>query len=388
MKISMLCFSLTGWETGRKLADGLRQEETREILLQEKSKYLENSIEESHTAWTGRQFETADAIIFIGACGIAVRSIAPFVASKKTDPAVLVIDECGRFVISLLSGHLGGANELTDETAKILGAIPVITTATDLHHLFAVDVFAKKNNCAIRSMKAAKEVSAALLAGEPVGFYSDYPWEGELPEGLVLCDKTGKPCGNIEWEELKEHHGRITTENGTELKQILKIGIAVSIYKACSPFPVTVHIIPKTVTLGLGCRRGKEAEVIKRKARQCLDESDAFRGKEGVCLRDSGIYREALERIASIDLKKEEPGILALAKEWGLDFVTFSEEELRQVPGEFSSSAFVNGITGVDNVCERSAVLASGQGKLLQKKVGAEGVTTALAEREWRIRFE
>ena len=89
-------------------------------------------------------FETDDAIIFVGACGIAVRSIAPYVASKKSDPAVLVIDECGKFVISLLSGHLGGANELTLEVAELLGAVPVVTTATDLHHRFAVDVFAKR----------------------------------------------------------------------------------------------------------------------------------------------------------------------------------------------------------------------------------------------------
>lgn len=96
---------------------------------------------------------------------------------------MLVVDECGKFVISLLSGHLGGANELALKTAEILEAIPVVTTATDLHHRFAVDVFAKKNNCNIFNMKAAKEVSAALLAGKKVGFYSEFPTDGELPEG-------------------------------------------------------------------------------------------------------------------------------------------------------------------------------------------------------------
>lgn len=109
-------------------------------------------------------------MIFIGASGIAVRSIAPYVMSKKSDPAVLVVDECGKFVISLLSGHLGGANELALKTAEILNAVPVVTTATDLHHRFAVDVFAKKNDCSIFNMKAAKEVSAALLAGKKWDF--------------------------------------------------------------------------------------------------------------------------------------------------------------------------------------------------------------------------
>ena len=106
---------------------------------------------------------------------------------------MLVIDECGKFVIALLSGHLGGANELAFRCAGYLKAVPVVTTATDLHSRFAVDVFAKKNGCAIFHMKAAKEASAALLAGESVGFYSEFPWDGELPEGLVLAEKTEGP---------------------------------------------------------------------------------------------------------------------------------------------------------------------------------------------------
>ena len=352
MKISMLCFSRTGWETGKRLADGLRvQDPAREILLEAKSRYVADSITESHRDWTGRQFQTADAVIFIGACGIAVRSIAPFIVSKKTDPAVLVIDECGKYVISLLSGHLGGANELAAEAAGILGALPVITTATDLHSQFAVDVFAAKNRCGIRPMSAAKEVSAAILAGEPVGFYSEYPWEGALPEGLAVCDEAKNDSASVP-----------------------RVGIAVSIRKNCTPFPVTVHVIPGILTLGMGCRKGKEAGQIRKMAERCLEEEH--------------IYREALEGISSIDLKKEEAGILALAEEWNLPFRTFSSEQLRAVPGDFTKSSFVSSVTGVDNVCERSAVLASGQGELIRKKTGAEGVTAALAQREWRIRFE
>lgn len=377
MKISMLCFSQTGWQTGERLRRELLEKNREwEVKLEAKSRYLENSIEESHGVWTERQFRTADAIIFIGACGIAVRSIAPFVVSKKKDPAVLVIDECGKFVISLLSGHLGGANALAAQAAELLGAFPVITTATDLHSRFAVDVFAKKNHCGIRPMKAAKEVSAAILAGEPVGFYSEYFWEGELPKGLVLCDEDGSPVHvrlpDGQLQSLK-NCGQVPAEPHSCGKP-LRVGIAVSIRKNCLPFPVTVHIIPKIVTLGIGCRKGKAAEDIRRMAESCLSESH--------------IYQESLEEIASIHIKKEEPGLLALAEEWKLPFQTFSAEELKEVPGEFTQSSFVSGITGVDNVCERSAVLASGQGTLLQKKVGAAGVTTALAQREWRIRFE
>ena len=227
MRISIICFSLTGYMTAEDLQKDLQGKGyTAEIY--KKSKYLDDSIAESTGIWAGHHFETDDAIIFVGACGIAVRSIAPYVASKKSDPAVLVIDECGKFVISLLSGHLGGANELTLEVAELLGAVPVVTTATDLHHRFAVDVFAKKNCCGIQNMKAAKEVSAALLAGEPVGFYSEFPWTGKLPEGL---------------EESSED-----TQDKPE------IGIAVTIHQTCKPFTSTVQIIPRVVTLGMGCR--------------------------------------------------------------------------------------------------------------------------------------
>ena len=181
MKVALICFSLTGQQTGERLCRGL-EAAGMTAELDKKSKYLPDSIQISTSAWAGEKFPDSDALIFIGATGIAVRSIAPYVASKKSDPAVLVVDECGKFVISLLSGHLGGANELALKTAEILEAIPVVTTATDLHHRFAVDVFAKKNNCNIFNMKAAKEVSAALLAGKKVGFYSEFPTDGELPE--------------------------------------------------------------------------------------------------------------------------------------------------------------------------------------------------------------
>lgn len=330
------------------MAEGLRKQ-GHEVLLAGKSKYIPDSISISHTEWTNRQFGQADAIIFVCACGIAVRSIAPFVKSKKTDPAVLVVDECGKYVISLLSGHLGGANELAETVARLLGALPIITTATDLHHQFAVDVFAKKNGCAIASMKAAKEFSAAMLAGESVGFYSEYDWDGELPEGMMCC----KILGNNEKKNF---------------------GIAVSIKKNCRPFPETVHIIPQIVSVGIGCRKGKDVKSIEQMVRDCLKENN--------------ISREAVKNIASIDLKKEEQGILALAEKWNIPFLTYNEKELYKAKGEFSESDFVKKITGVENVCERSAVLAGGQGHLIQKKIAKDGMTVALAVEEWRISFE
>ena len=121
--------------------------------------------------WTKRQFQQADGLIFVGAAGIAVRACAPFVQDKTKDPAVIVIDETGRYAVSLLSGHLGGANELALRAASIIGAEPVITTATDRNGLLAPDVFAKENGLEIEDMGLAREAAAALLRGEHLGFF-------------------------------------------------------------------------------------------------------------------------------------------------------------------------------------------------------------------------
>ena len=221
---------------------------------------------------------------------------------------------------------------------------PVVTTATDLHSRFAVDVFAKKNGCAIFHMKAAKEASAALLAGEKIGFYSEFPWEGDLPDGLVLCGKDGIPSTTG------------TGQRNASAGEVPETGIPVTLHRSCLPFTNTVHVVPPAAVLGMGCRKGKDAASIQSAAIECLQEAD--------------LYKEALHSIASIDLKKEEPGLLSLAESWHLLFETFTEEELKAVKGEFTPSKFVKKITGVDNVCERSAVLASGQGTLIRKKTG------------------
>lgn len=396
MKISIICFTLTGQQTGEKLKKALEEQE-HAVSLYTKSKYIPESIKESTKEWAGKQFESADGIIFIGATGIAVRSIAPYVASKKTDPAVLVTDECGKFVISLLSGHLGGANELALQAAEALHAVPIVTTATDLEGKFAVDVFAKKNNCHIFRMKEAKEVSAALLAGEKVGFYSEFPWEGELPDGLVNC------CGLRDENWISENEPGTNVQNDNQIKSASdlfhKVGIAVTIHKNCTPFLSTTHVVPQAVALGMGCRKNKEAQAVEKAAFTCIEENQ--------------IYPQAVACLASIDIKKEEPGLLALAEKMGIPFETFSSEELLAVKGEFTASSFVSRTVGVDNVCERSALKAAQDriclntgripernqtkpgtrrgGKhcrLIQRKQAADGVTAALVLADWRIHFE
>ena len=290
--------------------------------------------------WAGAGFAEADALLFCCASGIAVRAIAPHVRDKRTDPAVLVLDEGGRFVIPLLSGHLGGANALALDVANQLHATPVLTTATDVNGLFAVDVFAKANGLHIESMALCKAVSAALLAGEKVGFRSDLPVEGALPMGLTTGDAD--------------------------------LGIYVSAGNG-QPFPRTLRLTPRPYAVGLGCRRGKSAEELEM---FLLDN-----------LQKCGVGLHELRALGSIDLKKDEPGLAALSQKLGLPFVTYSAEELKAAPGDFTPSAFVQEVTGVDSVCERAAVLASG-GTLAVRKVAKDGMTFALAKKEEAIRFE
>ena len=136
-------------------------------------------------------FELHLPIIFIGATGIAVRSIAPFVKDKLTDSPVIVIDELGQFVIPLLSGHVGGANALAQEISQAIGATPVITTATDINKVFAVDVFAEKNGLRLLDKSKIKTVSSKILKGETIIIKSEIdgvPFEGVQPDRVKLYD--------------------------------------------------------------------------------------------------------------------------------------------------------------------------------------------------------
>ncbi|MEA4929088.1 MAG: cobalt-precorrin 5A hydrolase [Candidatus Limiplasma sp.] len=290
--------------------------------------------------WAEVGFREADALLFCCATGIAVRAIAPWVRSKTEDPAVLVVDEQGQFVIALLSGHLGGANELAQTVAAHIGATPVITTATDLNGIFSVDMFAQRNHLWIEDMSLAKAVSAALLAGKRVGFQTDVPCAGAWPEGL--------------------------TENESEL------GVCVTSEPGEAPFARTLRLLPMRYAAGLGCRRGKS-----------MEEMERFLLKQ---LSDSGATIRELRCVASIDLKQNEPGLVLLCKKYKIPFLTYSAKQLSAVPGVFTGSEFVRDKTGVDSVCERAAVLASG-GKLVRHKTASDGMTFALAEYEEAIRF-
>lgn len=290
---------------------------------------------------TDRLFIISDALIYVCASGIAVRAIARCIRSKASDPAVIVIDDCGKYVIPVLSGHLGGANRLAEIIAAEIGAAAVITTATDIGGLFSPDSFAAANNLIITDLNAAKEVAAAVLDGEKIGFVSDYEYVN-MPEQFFS-------------------------------ESACRIGICVSTDIYCKPFGITLNLVPKNIVVGIGCKKNTPIELIERRI------SEIFCG--------CGLDMERICCVSTIDIKSDENGIVGYCKKNKLMLHTFSANELMSVEGDFEKSEFVLKITGTDNVCERSAVLCSG-GEIIIRKNAVDGVTIAAAEKAVYLDFE
>ena len=280
----------------------------------------------------GKLFMRYDALVFVCAVGIAVRVCAPCIISKMSDPAVLAVDDGGNFAVSVLSGHLGGANTLTRQIADIVGAVPVITTATDARGMFSPDIFAKANRLVICDMTAAKKVAAAMLNGDTVGVRCSYP-HSPLPDGMTEADSGS-------------------------------IGICISADPDETPFDVTLKLLPKNIIVGVGCKRGTPCERIEAHIERVFAEN--------------GLDTRRISGLATIDIKAGEAGLKRFCKKYSLPLFTFTADELMGVQGEFSSSDFVKDTTGADNVCERAAVCAGGQ--LTVPKTAENGITAAVSE--------
>lgn len=346
MRISLISFT----DQGAALAKQIEKQSVWEIG--ERAERHGKKEKEPLGMWVKRQFQKKNGIFFIGAAGIAVRAIAPFVQDKLTDSPVLVIDEKGQFVIPLLSGHMGGANELAVELAEMLGATPVITTATDVNCKFAVDVFARKQGLKICNRDGIEKVSAKILEGKKATI---------AIEGIM--DPVEKKCTFLEnFQEELELKPYPVTE---------KTDIIVSRESKKNEYGV-LQLQPKEYVLGIGCRKGKEFSKLKEFIRKNLEEA--------------GITEEDVCMVASITLKSEEEGILKWKNFYRVPFVTFTGEELKKVPGDFTESAFVERKTGVGNVCERAAMAAcKGNGSLVLRKQAEDGMTLAIARKKWEL---
>lgn len=339
MRAAVYSFSLRGAELSKSvgtLLTSLGYKVRVETLPKYAAEAQLPAMEDNHYQVTEAAFKDCQAIVYVGSVGIAVRSIAPFLKSKLVDPAVISVDERGNFVIPLVAGHIGGANELARVLAADLEAQACVTTATDVNGLFAIDEWAARNGMVICSLLAAKNFAGALVHNDTVGCYSDFPVVQPLPRQIELTQEQGK----------------------------YPVGMAVTLDKTLQPFEVTCRLLPKIVHLGIGCRRGTTLEAIEDLVLPQLERLK--------------IDRRCVVGVASVDLKKDEQGLIAFAEKYHWPLRFYSADELAAVKGDFTASSFVAGVVGISNVCERSAVKSSG-GELLLPKTSLNGVTLAVA---------
>jgi len=291
-----------------------------------------------------QSFQNRCNLVCIMAAGIVVRSIAPFLQGKDQDPAVVVVDEGGRFAISLLSGHLGGANELAREVAAIIGGTPVITTATDVQGLPAFDVLAPKLGLRIENLSGVRLIHMALLAGEPIQLVDKDGW---LSEALAGYDNGLF----IEEEDLET---ALTRSNPT-----------VYVGERERSWPERwLRLRPRSLVLGMGCNKGTETAEILELIRRTFEQE--------------GLSLSSIQALATIAAKKEEPGLLEAAQRLGVELLWFTAEELQEIDVP-NPSAVVARHMGVSSVCEAAALRAARTGQLLIPKCKTANVTLAVA---------
>lgn len=285
---------------------------------------------------TKKLMEDFDAIIFISSTGIAVRAIAPYLENKATDPAVIVIDTTGSFVISLVSGHLGGANELTLKVAKCIKALPVITTATDNLGLIAPDIIARDNHLVIDDLKKAKIISSKLVAGRKIAFI-DEAKEISLPKGYEAS------TDGVE--------GLVYVTNKIDFKE-------------ANLFDESLKLIRRNIVLGIGCK--KNFPVVKM--RECVLS----------ILKQHNVDSRSIKIVTTVEVKRNEVAILELNDFLKSELSIWSLEEIKKVHHNYIGSDFVEKTIGVRAVCEPCVELS--KGTLLTGKIACDGMTICIGE--------
>ncbi|MHC1685795.1 MAG: cobalt-precorrin 5A hydrolase [Clostridiaceae bacterium] len=313
--------------------------------------YSKNNLEYFNLSTVTKEaIENCDGLIYISSTGIAVRAIASFLKGKDVDPPVIVIDCSGKFVISLVSGHLGGANELTLKLANHLNAQPVITTATDNLGITAPDVLAKDNNLIIDDLKKAKKIAALLVEGKKVAFIDE---ENKIPI----------PCGYV--NNLQKICGLILVTNRIHRKKVKNLELKLKkdeIYQVNEDN--ILRLIRKNVILGIGCRKNfdkdKMIEIVKK------------------YLKAYNIDIRAVKKISTVEVKAKELAILNLSEVLNVPLEIHSIEEIKKVQHKYSGSDFVEKTIGVRAVSEPCTELSGGN--LLTGKLSCDGMTLCIGE--------
>ncbi|MHB8481645.1 MAG: cobalt-precorrin 5A hydrolase [Nitrospiria bacterium] len=305
----------------------------------------------------GGFFNVYDKIIFIISLGAVVRLIAPHLKDKHIDPAVLVIDDKAQFVISVLSGHVGGANALTEKVAGLLGAVPVITTASDVGQTIPVDILGRELGWTVEGDENVTRVSAAVVNEEPVAFIQE----------------TGEKNWWTRPTPLPPSIECFSSWKGVEQKQ--KEGKKYSVFlivsdhvRGCFSPEVQDRLVlyrPKSLVLGMGCDRGTTLEEIEGLIRKTLEKAR--------------LQFSSVRTLATLDQKQDEPAFIQLCEKQGWTFEIYTKEALQAVEGVKNPSTVVEKWVGTPSVSEAAALKSSGAKELLVPKVKSKQATLAIA---------
>jgi len=293
-----------------------------------------------------------EAIVAVMALGIVVRLVGPLASDKSRDPAVVVVDDSGRFAIAVLGGHRAGANRLAEEVARRIGARAVVTTASEANGLPPVDLIGRSDGWVIERAENLTRVAAAVVRREPVAVWQD---SGDRD----WCRRFGP------WPD---HFHRVETEGGlAAVAPSAVLAITDRSIPDHLPADRTVVYRPPTLVAGIGCKRGTSASAIEAWV-------------SGV-MADHGLAEASLAAVATVMLKVDEPGLIAFARARGLPLVAFPADQIADQPGIETPSERVRAKVGIAAVAEPSALRAAGASRLLVPKQKGPGITLALARR-------
>ncbi len=323
MKIACLFFSASG----KKIAEKIRNDLGDPVDCFTQDNYKKN---------LDRIFADYDGIIFISATGIAVRISVPYLKNKRQDPAIVVVDDMANFTISLVSGHIGGANELTNRIASLLENQAVITTASDNRGFEAVDLFAERLGLKIEDETQAKIITAMMVDGRKISFHSELVKPIKYPN---LVDKHSDGCIVVDIRKILGYE---------------------------QPFCV---LRPKILHVGIGCRRGTYKDKIISAINKVFEENN--------------LSTNCIQSLATIDLKKDEVGIIEAGQQLQCQVTFYSSDQISSISHLFQNSDFVKETIGVGSVCEPCAFLAGGE--LIVGKTVFNGITIAVGKSDMGI---
>ena len=315
---------------------------------------------------TGELFNKYECIIFVSACGIAVRCIAPFLKSKFEDPAVLVVDDNGNNVISLLSGHIGGANEITLKIADVLEANPVITTSTDTNKKGALDVIVSKIGGYVENLReSAKLVNSYLVDNKRVGIYFDSDYESEKDSlnlsGFELIDEKTEIDAIAKLDALVSVSDKLRCWVDEIVDKIYENVDRLDKHNLEKANLSYIKLVPRRTALGMGCRKNTETE-------KMIEEFSIFSAL-------NNIHPTAIVKTGSLIIKKDEKCMIDLSKALCAEFNLFDVDEICTCDYMFDKSEFVKKNTGVYSVAQPSAYLLSGN--VISDKYKNNGTTFA-----------